>query len=68
MPVKWTFRHTTGWHTETREGATINTLKVENNTGEIEERGYLVGGLSRELFSSLVYLRINALGCISHLY
>ncbi len=56
LAYRWTLRDLHGTHTESREGATLVTLLVPVGH-TTEERAYLFGGLSRDIFSTLVCLR-----------
>ncbi len=57
MPFRWRLCEITGWRPEAREGATLTRLRVQTRAGT-EERAYLFGGLSRELYS--------AVDCLAH--
>ena len=46
-----------GWRPEVREGATLTTMPSQKiGNAWIEERAYLFGGLSRDLFCSIAYV------------
>eukprot|EP01022_Parablepharisma_sp_SALTPOND_P009513 TRINITY_DN1394_c0_g1_i2.p1 TRINITY_DN1394_c0_g1~~TRINITY_DN1394_c0_g1_i2.p1 ORF type:complete len:472 (-),score=24.31 TRINITY_DN1394_c0_g1_i2:3555-4970(-) len=61
MPIAWRKCFTHGWRPEAREGATLTTIFVPNETnGILEERAYLFGGLSRTIYASLGYLSLNS--------
>jgi hypothetical protein len=59
QPHKWRDGAVRGAHPETREGASLTTLYVPITPSYVEERVYLFGGLSRDLYSSLYYLRLD---------
>lgn len=49
-----------GWRPEAREGATLTAFPATKIGDKwIEERAYLFGGLSRDLYSSIAYLKVD---------
>lgn len=60
MPNRWRDCYIHGRRPETREGGSFTTLFIPISPHVVEERAYLFGGLSRDLHSSLSYLRTAA--------
>ena len=46
-----------GWKPEGREGATLTTIPIHKEGGKwVQERTYMFGGLSRDLYAEISYL------------